>query len=71
MYTLVPEVCISQECWMMRETDRQTEIKKQRQGDKNAHRKREVIPDKPRSYESKKQSSRSFWILPRVTAALC
>ena len=43
---------------MMRETDRQTEIKN-REGDKNAHRKREVIPDKPRSYESKKQSSRS------------
>ena len=43
---------------MMRETDRQTEIKN-REGDKNAHRKREAIPDKPRSYESKKQSSRS------------
>ena len=27
--------------------------------DKNAHRKREAIPDKPRSYESKKQSIRS------------
>lgn len=70
MYTLVPEVCISQECGMMRETGKQR-LKKKREGDKNAHRKWEAIPDKPRSYESKKQSSRSCWILPRVTAALC